>query len=116
MTAIEETSARQSSASATSSATSIRACRDRELYHLRIPLGQTGRCRLNNPRYSFRPWAHSSMDCLMQQHPFQKLLDFSIGDAGKQDEQPRAGQLTYRAQTPTSSWWASARPIANGLR
>jgi hypothetical protein len=29
--------------------------------------------------YSFRPWAHSSMDCLMQQHPSQKLLDFSIG-------------------------------------
>ena len=25
------------------------------------------------------PWAHSSMDCLMQQHPFQKLLDLSIG-------------------------------------
>jgi len=73
MTAIEETSARQSSASATSSATSIRTCRNRELYRLRIPLGQTGRCKLNNPRYSFRPWTHSSMDCLMQQHPFQKL-------------------------------------------
>jgi hypothetical protein len=56
-----------------------RTCRNREPYRLRIPLGQTGRCRLNNPRCSFRPWAHSSMDCLMQQHPFQKLLDFSNG-------------------------------------
>ena len=35
--------------------------------------------RTEQPQYSFRPWAHSSMDCLMQQHPFQKLLDFSIG-------------------------------------
>jgi hypothetical protein len=76
---IEGTSARQSRPSANK----FRSL-DLDLPKSRtIPLSDTAGVsrpvQTEQPQIRFRPWAHSSMDCLMQQHPFQKLLDLSIG-------------------------------------
>jgi hypothetical protein len=84
------TSVRQSSASATSSATSIRTLPKSRTTQPADTAGASRLARAEQPQYSFRPWAHSSMDCLMQQHPSQKLLDFSIGiRLGKQSSEFR---------------------------